>query len=466
MTAFRLANYTCALALAVVPAAAQNAGSLRASVEQLRSQALTMTLRAAPQDMESLRASVEQLRANALELAQSVPAVPSLEGQAQARSAEAQARKAEAEARAVEARARYAEAQAREYELGSNDLDNRQWEKAIEHFNKVPKDSSRADAALYWKAYALNKLGRRDEALASLGELQKTMPQSRWLNDAKALEVEVRQAAGKPVTPEAEQDEDLKLIAINGLMQSDPERAVPLLEKFLQGSTCPNLRKQALFVLAQMGSPQARQVLERIARGQANPDLQRRAIEYLGLFGGKESRQLLADIYTSSNDLDVKKQILRSFMVNGERQRLFDLAQNEKDPELRREAIRQLGVMGARNELWQLYQKETSTDNKEQIIQALFVGGDVDHMLELAKTEKDPTLRRKAIRSLGLMGASRTGEALVGIYASDKDPDDRKEVINALFLENNAKALVDIARAETDPAMKKDLVQKLSRMKS
>ena len=45
----------------------------------------------------------------------------------------------------------------------------------------------------------------------------------------------------------------------------------------------PNLKSQALFLLAQNGSPQSREVLARIAKGQSNPDLQRKAVEYLGM---------------------------------------------------------------------------------------------------------------------------------------------------------------------------------------
>src|SRR6202011_1301078 len=83
------------------------------------------------------------------------------------------------------------------YESGKSALDNHYYEKAVSIFDKVidsKNASSRADGAYYWKAYALNKLGKRDEALAALAELQKQFPQSRWLTDAKALQIEVQQA--------------------------------------------------------------------------------------------------------------------------------------------------------------------------------------------------------------------------------------------------------------------------------
>ena len=122
--------------------------------------------------------------------------------------------------------------------------------------------------------------------------------------------------------------------------------------------------------------------------------------------------------------------------------------------------------MHARAELAELYSTETSVDVKKRILQAMFVGGDADKLIELAKGEKDPELRKTAIRNLGLMRSAGTAETLASIYGSDASSDVRKAVVNALFLQNNAKALVDLARAEKNPEMKKEIVSKLSIMKS
>lgn len=350
------------------------------------------------------------------------------------------------------------------YERGAQALDSRQWEQAVRYFGEVPKDGPRADGALYWKAYAQNKLGRRAEALAVLDELKKSHSGSRWLNEARALELEIRQASGRPVSPENVTDEDLKLMAISGLMHSDPERAVPLLEKVLAGANPPKVKERALFVLSQSGSPRAREIVAEAARGKLNPDLQLKAVEYLGLFGGKESRQALASIY-GSGDTRVKRAILRSFMLSGAREQVLAAAKEEKTPELRREAIHLLGLMGAQAEIWELYKTESAAEVKKEILQALFLSGNVERMSELARNEKDPQLRREAIHKLGLMGG-RTSEALVAIYGGESDKSVRKAVIQALFLQGNAKALVEIARKESDPELKKDAVQRLSLMKS
>ena len=54
-----------------------------------------------------------------------------------------------------------------------------------------------ADGALYWKAYAQFKLGKTDDALATIAQLRKDYPQSRYLRDAKVLEADAR-ADGRP----------------------------------------------------------------------------------------------------------------------------------------------------------------------------------------------------------------------------------------------------------------------------
>jgi len=353
------------------------------------------------------------------------------------------------------------------YQRGTKAMDDKRWDRAIEAFDEAAKlGGSRKDGALYWKAYAQNKQGLRPEALSTLQELQKGFPNSRWLNDAKVLEAEVRQAAGQPVRPENESDEDIKLIALNSLLNTDSERALPMLEKFLQGNNSPRLKEKALFVLSQSGSPRARDIVAQIARGNSNPDLQMKALRNLGIFGGKESRQVLADIYASSSDVAVKRAILQSFMVAGERERLFTAAKSEKVPELRMEAIRQLGVMSAQTELWELYQAESSIEVKEKILHSMFVGGNAERLIEVARNEKDPRLRRAAIHSLGIMGSRVSADALVSIYENDKDAEIRKQVIQGLFVQGNAKALVALARKETDPGLKKEIVSKLSVMGS
>ena len=357
------------------------------------------------------------------------------------------------------------EREGRVYEQARELMDESKYDRAIERFTDVAAmKGARADAALYWKAWAQNKVAQRAEALTTLSALARDYAKSRYLAQARQLEAEVRRDSGQPARPDAEGDDDLKLMALNALLHSDAEQAIPFLQKLLDGTAAPKLKSRALFVLAQSDSPKGREVLKGVARGNSTPELQSKAIDYLGQMGGPESRATLAEIYGAASDVGVKRRILRAFMIAGEKGRLLSAAQTEQNADLRAEAVQQLGVMGAHEELWQLYQKETAVNVRKRIIQAMFVGGNSSRLVELAKTEKDPELRRTAVRNLGVMDSRQTSGALIEIYGTDKDPAVRKAVVQGLFQQSNATALVDLARKEQDPAMKRDIVQKLSVM--
>ena len=372
------------------------------------------------------------------------------------------------------------------YDDGREDLDDEHYEQALVKFAELVKmNGPQTDAALYWKAYAENRLGKKTAALSSIAEIRSKYAQSRWKKDADALEIEVRQSSGSPVKIDDVPDKDLKALALRSLWQSDPERAAPVTEKILNGSNSPKYKAEILFAAAQSGSSQAMELLARVAQGQSNPDLQRKAIEYLSMFGqgaviggvkgGVEggvqggasgphtTKDLLSKIYLSTSDEGVKRAIIRSHLLSGDRTSLLAEAKNEKSESLRKEAIRTLGLTGGTSELEQLYQAETSPDVKREILQAFFLSGDSRRMEQAAMSEKDLELRRTAIRNLGLMGKS---DLLQSIYAKETDYSLKEEVLNAYFLSGNAKALVAVARAEKDASLKRKAVEKLSLMNS
>jgi hypothetical protein len=396
---------------------------------------------------------------------------------AQDREQEARDREQEKRDREQEARDREQEKRDREqerlerldelYSDGREALDEDRYDQAAGKFRELAEmNGPQTDAALYWKAYAENKLGKRDSAITTIADLKKRFPQSRWFKDGSALEIEVQQSSGQTAHPESQPDEELKMLAITGLMNSDPQRAMPLLEKVLNGPGAPKEKSKALFVLAQNGSPESREILGRIARGQSNPDLQRKAVEYLGLFGGQQARQTLAEIYASTSDESVKRAILKSYMIGGDKVHLLAAAKGEKDASLRAEAIRQLGIVHAPNELRELYKTETSPEVKKDILQAFFLTGDAKFLAEAAQGEKDPEIRRSAIRNLGLVGSADAKEALLAIYTKETDRENKVAVLHALFIQGNAHALVTIARGEKDPGLKKTAVSKLALMNS
>jgi len=352
------------------------------------------------------------------------------------------------------------------YADGTRAIDENRWPDAVGLFDRVAQmHGEHAEGALYWKAYAENKEGQSANALSTCGELRKSYPKSRWLDECGALEIEIRGKSGQPVSPQAETDENLKLLALNALMQQDQAQAVPILQKILSGNQSDELKSRALFVLAQSQSPQAQALISQIAQGQSGPALQIKAIRMLAT-QGKRADDTLASIYQHSTDVQVKRVILQSYLITGDSAKLLEAARQETNPELVKTAIHTLGAMSAGQDLLTMYRATNNAQTKADIINSLIPAGHngVAPLTEIAQFEQDPELRRKAIRNLGIAGGMSVAPALVATYQKNTDVETKRAAAQALFLANDAQDLVTLARAEKDVEMKKYLVQQLSLM--
>jgi hypothetical protein len=354
------------------------------------------------------------------------------------------------------------------YECGRRALDRAEWDNALRYFSRVPTTpgAPRAAGAIYWRAYAQNKLGQRAEALSTLSALEAHPARGGWANEAKALEIEIRQSSGQRVSPETGADEDLKLLALQGLANSDADTAVPLIEGLLTGAQAPRLKERALFVLAHSSNPAARNVVVRVAKGNVNPDLQLKALQYVGLTRTPEAAKILGDVYTSTSEVPIKRAILRGYGHLGDRERLLAAATKESTPELRLEAVRQLGNLKAGSELSALYGRESSPEVKKQILRGLAMSAQTDKVFDLIQSEQDAELRRTGLRSLGVSREPTVAPQLVSLYGRWQEPELREAIVDALCSQDNAAALVTLARQEKDPALKKTIVRRLSSMHS
>jgi len=324
----------------------------------------------------------------------------------------------------------------------------------------------RADAALYWKAYVKNKEGRTSDAIEACASLRQNYAQSTWLKDCSALEIEMRGKSGSPVQPQAEQDEELKLLALNSLMEDGNANALPILQQILEGQQSERLKERALFVLAQSQSQQARDLLRQIVRGEKDPKLQIKAIRMLAISQGAGSADTLAGIYEKSSDPAVKRAVLDSYLVMNEPDKLVQAAQHESDPQLAHHAVSELGAMGAASRLSDIYKATSSKELKMSILNAYIAAGPKggDALAAIASSEQDPELRRKAIRNMGPAGGSDVTPTLLSIYSKSSDEETKRAVADALFVAGDAHDLVALARSEKDPEARKSIVGKLAVM--
>jgi HEAT repeats len=257
------------------------------------------------------------------------------------------------------------------YTVGTHAMDEHRWPDAVSAFDKVINEKGkRVDSALYWKAYSLKKLGKTPLAIATCDQLHSQFADSPWNKDCMIVSVDVDpKAISDQVNRSMEQarsyvkvapyvymdrddrnvprgsDEDLKLLALNSLLNRDPAAALPLLRGILSGNQSENVKKHALFVLAQSKTPEAESILHDAALGKLDPQLQGEAIRSMAVFQGKRANDTLAEAYRTTTDPKIKKSIISAMFITKDAPRMVEMARNEKDLELKRTIVSQLALM-------------------------------------------------------------------------------------------------------------------------
>ena len=344
------------------------------------------------------------------------------------------------------------------YREAQGALEDEDWAQASRLFGKLASaGTDETDAALYWKAYADWKRHDRQDALQGLRRLLAEHPKSAWADDARVLEQEIR--GGDRTASSSEDDEELKLYALDGLMQMNSAQAVPALEKILAGSSSARLKERALFVLSQSEAPRAREIVVRTARDGRPMELRVAAIKTLGIAGMADE---LGALWEAKAPPEVRDAIMEAYLIANRPQALLDIARSDPDPHTRAKAVETLGAMGAIPSLRQLWSTEKDAAVRAEILQSLGVAGDVDTLSRVARESREPDLRREAIEGLGIAHGDPARKSLRQLYAELPDPDDKREVAQALMVQGDAKTLIELFRAERDPGLKRTLVQQLS----
>ena len=138
------------------------------------------------------------------------------------------------------------------YADGTRAINEGRWTDAEAFFSGVVRQQGEhSDGALYWKAYAQNKLGQVKAALETCGELRHDFSTSSWIDECGALEIQIHAQTGAPVEPKVWSDDDLKLLALASLMSKDEPRALAQLQEILNGDGSEQLKKKAMFILGQ-----------------------------------------------------------------------------------------------------------------------------------------------------------------------------------------------------------------------
>lgn len=405
------------------------------------------------------------------------------------------------------------------YRSAREALSRRNFEQAVEQFRLVrdsyPMSQYVADT-YYWQAFALYRLEELREALRLLDTQLESYPSARTANEARDLQLRLQSLLGQrgdarsaeQALREAEreifrsaeevaraeeraearalrgtgarrqqacEDEDeVRAAAINALMQMRADRALPVLRKVLErrDECSAPLRKQAIFVLSQHGDDaEVEDIMLDVARNDPEPEVQEAAVFWLSQVGSERAVDALADILVTSDDPRIQEKAvfaLSQHMSDRAATILADYARDGSKPDnLRADAIFWLSQHGAYSDsqfLIELYPQLDSPELKEKVFFALSQVQDeaaLDWMLERAlDRSEDMELRKKALFWAGQSGIEIS--RLEGLYDTDLDREMKEQIIFALsqrYDEPGAiEQLIDIARTETDPELRKKAI--------
>src|SRR5213078_2654428 len=166
-------------------------------------------------------------------------------------------------------------------------------------------NSSRAGDALYWAAFALYKTDDLARARSLLVTQQRRYPKAATLRDGETLLVRIQAALAKQGDEEAVQglsqnaqprpdantthpkgcaseddDDDMRIAALIGLLQMDATKAVPILRQVLahRDACSAEVRRQAVFWLSQVPTDRAVEMLDTILKTSSDQELLEKAI--------------------------------------------------------------------------------------------------------------------------------------------------------------------------------------------
>ena len=397
------------------------------------------------------------------------------------------------------------------YRLAREALSRGNYKRAAEIFHRIPErypQSAYAGQALYYEAFALYRSGGDDDLRAArdrLNQLSQRFPaiakkdgallQTRVCGELakrgdESCAASIATAAGggsddtggetppikagsqgRNCSPDADEDSDDRIAALNALLQMDADQAMPILQKVLarRDACSVALRRKAVFLVSQKRTDQTANILMSVARGDPDQEVREQAVFWLSQVPG--STGLLDEILKGNGDENIKDKALFALSQQNEpraQQILRDFAGRENEnSDLREKAIFWLGQRrGTENTefLRGLYSRLTNEDLKEKILFSLSQqkgAGNEQWLMNIAvNPQEDIELRKKALFWAGQSGVAIS--EMSKLYDRMGDSEMREQIIFVLSQRQRDPAamdkLFDIAKNEKDPELRKKAI--------
>lgn len=393
------------------------------------------------------------------------------------------------------------------YRSARQALNAGEYQRAAELFaavaSRFPR-SSYAPDALYWQAFALYRSGGSGElrsALAALEVQGARYPQAGTRGDAETLSTRINgelarrgdaEAAGQVTQradaaakapqqgcPSEDDESDMRIAALNALLQMDADQAMPILRQVLarRDACSVALRRKAVFLVSQKRTPETAAILMRTVREDPNADVRGQAVFWLSQVSGDEAVDALQDVLRSTTDRDVQEKALFALSQHhGEKAaaalRGYALSAAAA-PELRQKAVFWIGQSRSPQNaefLRDLFARTRDADLKERILFSLSqMGREMNGkwLMDVAMASDQPVEIRKKALFWAAQGGAPAAD-LVALYDRSTDREIKEQLIFAYSQRRDpafVDKMIDLARNEKDPELRKKAIFWLSQSK-
>ena len=393
-------------------------------------------------------------------------------------------------------------------------------------YSRYPR-SGYAPESFYWEAFARYRTGSTAElntALSVLSELKRQHPDARVLRDAEVLATRIEGQLARmgdaraaesvaravapaptpapagpvpradvvaptppspvparsptpavsptpappgyaPRPPRADREDDIRITALNALMQMDSERAVPILKQVLErrdeGSL--DLRRKAVFLIAQKRTAETEDIMLSVARSDPSAEVRAEAVMWLSQVPTEAAVSALDSILRESDDTRVQERAV--FALSQHRSPRAGVALRayvERDDAplaMKERAIVFLSQQrSSENQafLKQVYGRVQERSLKERILMAVAQsgGGDAEWLRSIAlNPREDMELRKRALFWMGQIRAMAISD-LNALYEGMDDPDMREQLVFVLGQRNEPEAVDVLMKIAEDSSSK------------
>ncbi|HET8712814.1 MAG TPA: HEAT repeat domain-containing protein [Gemmatimonadales bacterium] len=378
------------------------------------------------------------------------------------------------------------------YRVARQALNDNQYQRAAELFKSIRERYPRSTYVAntyYWQAFALYRAGSLSEARDALRTQASRYPKATTRRDAEVLLRRVQGELGRqgdadaaaalaadvdvivpsvPQPPQAAQpaqppqpastprgarsrakgdrcdddEDDIRIAALNAVLQMDADRAVPLLKTVLarrdDGSAC--LRRKAVFLVSQKRSDETSRILLDAVRNDPDKEVREQAVFWLSQVPGEETVTALDSILQDPKaDQEIQEKAIFALSQHRSQRAATILCtysgRRDRPSELREKSIFWLGQRrSAENQqcLRDLYRNLDTDELKEKVIFSLSQMGGADNyrwLMDIALNQRENIeLRKKALFWAG-QGRSVDIADLVRLYDSMADREMKEQLI-------------------------------------